>query len=274
LLKKAGAVAAILFCIGVAISPGLSSGIVSASSERDSVEVSIEVCGIKGYRPSTVTLPKSHYEIITEYLQDLMKRLNTTSSRNDAVLLVHEAVVELDTYGLLPRGTSVSEVQILVSGSNQNSLKSALFKNKILSKWNEEEFGITYPSLMNLFCVLSATATKIPGYSPKSVIIPLSVLLVFALFPALIVSLFGQELLANRLAELGLSLWMLNPLRFSNFVVFQGYDVEFQSLGLKGQVHGTLHKSIAFGGFTGLMISLSKNTTYFLGSAYSIYGLS
>ena len=56
LLRKCGAVAAVLFCIGVALSAGFTSCIVSASSEKDSVEVTVEACGVKGFRPFTVSL--------------------------------------------------------------------------------------------------------------------------------------------------------------------------------------------------------------------------
>jgi hypothetical protein len=97
-------------------------------------------------------------------------------------------------------------------------------------------------------------------------------LLALGLYPALIASLFGNEELEDRLIELGLSLWMSNPLRFANYIVFKGYTVEFRSLGLKGLVSQTLNASGAFIGFTGLMFSSSSDTTHFLGFTYYIYG--
>jgi hypothetical protein len=269
---KGGAVAAILFCIGVGIGPGLTSGIVSASSEKDSVEVTIEVCGIKGYNPYTVCLTKPQYEMLIGYLDGLMDRLNGTRSQDDMVLLFHEAVAEINCYGLLPRGMSVSQAQLLVGGPVQLSKMFSETEKSFVTRGSEKSLKDTYPDLKNSFCALYAVATKIPGFYPSPVIIPFGLLLVLGLFPALIVSVFGQEEVATQLAELGLFLWMLNPLRWFNFVVFEGYDIEFHSLGLKGLVHETLNESGAFWGYTGLMLSPLDEKTFFLGFAVRIYG--
>lgn len=116
-----------------------------------------------------------------------------------------------------------------------------------------------------------AIATKIPGYSPDPLIIPLGLLLVIGSIPALIASALGQEEIANELAQLGVFLWMMNPLRWFNFVVFEGYNVSFLSLGLKGLVIDTLHTTGAFWGFSGLMLRPYNEKTYFLGFSFSIY---
>jgi hypothetical protein len=271
--RKCGAVAAVLFCIGVALSPGFTSCIVSASSVKDMVEVTVEACGVKGFRPFTVSLTKPQYEMLTRYLDGLMERLNGTKSMDDTVLLFHEAVGEINTYGLLPRGMSVRQAQMLVRGPAQHSKGFSGVENSVVSRWYEAHSEDFVPDLKNSFCALFAVATKIPGYSPDPVIIPFGLLLVLGLIPALIVSAFGQEELATRLAELGLALWMVNPLRVFNFVIFEGYDIEFRSLGLKGLVHETLNASGVFWGFSGLMLS-SNDKTYFIGFSFSIYGSS
>jgi hypothetical protein len=271
LLRKGGAIAAILFCIGVAIGPGLTNCIVSASSEKDLVEVAIEVCGVTGYRPYTVSLTKPQYDLLIRYLDGLMERLNGTRSQDDTILLFHEAVAELNTYGLLPRGMSVSQAQMLVRGQAQHSKMLSATEKSFMNRCREKHPQETYPVIRNSFCALFAAATKIPGYTPDPIIIPFGLLLVFGLIPALIVSVFGQEELATQLAELGLSLWMLNPLRWFNFVVFEGYDIEFRSVGMKGLVHETLNESGVFWGFTGLMLRPINDKTYFLGFSFSIY---
>jgi hypothetical protein len=203
-----------------------------------------------------------------------MQRLNATTSQQDAVLLFHEAVVEINRQGLLPKGISVHQAQMLVSGYHQNSKMVSQVENTLITRWNKKHCDTANPNLKNSFCALFAVATKIPNYYPSPVIVPLGLLLVLGLFPALIVSIFGQTELANKLAELGLSLWMINPLRWFNFVVFEGYDIEFRSLGLKGLVHETLNTSGVLWGFTGLMLSPFSDKTYFLGFAFSIYGSS
>lgn len=271
LQRKGGAVAAILFFIGVAISPGLTGCIVSAVSERNSVEVTVEVCGAKGYRPYAVSLTKPQYEKCMNYLDGLMERLDGARSQYESVLLFHEAVVELNTYGLLPERMSVSEAQRVVNGCYFPAKTSSLLANSMVEKWIIPKDEKGKPIVKNSFCALSAVATKTPGY-PTPLIIPLGLLLVLGLFPALIVSILGQIEEAKRLAELGLGIWLSNPFRWANFVIFEGYDVEFHSLGLKGSIHERLNASSAFWGFTGLMLSSFSEKTYFLGSAFRIYG--
>ncbi len=269
--RKGGAVAAILFCIGVAISPGLLGCIVSASSEQDLCEVTIQVCGIKGSHPYTVCLPRPQYQMLIGYLDDVMERMNRTWSQDEAAVLLKEAVAEISTYGLLPQGMSVSQAQMVVRGQVQQSKTFLKNEKSFLNRWSEKHSEVLAPTLKNSFCALFAVATKIPGYSPDPVIIPFGLLLVLGLIPALILSLFGQVELADQLAELGLFLWMINPLRWFNFVVFEGYDVAFRSIGLKGLVHETLNTTGAFWGFTGLMLRPYNEKTYFLGFSFSIY---
>lgn len=272
LLWKGGAVAAILLCLGVTLLPCLICTIVKASTDTDTVEVTTQACGVNGYRPSTVSLTKPQYEKLIEYLDGLMERLNATASQEDAVILFREAVVEINRLGLLPKGMSARLAQVLVSGYHQHSKTLSQVENTFIKRWNKEHCETANPNLKNSFCALFAAATKIPNYYPSSIIVPFGLLLILGLFPALIVSVFGQAELATKLAELGLSLWMFNPLRWFNFVLFDGYDIEFRSLGLKGLVHETLNKSGVFWGFTGLMLSPFSDKTYFLGFAFSIYG--
>jgi hypothetical protein len=272
LLRKGGAVAAILLCIGVTILPCLTSTIVEASTGKDLVEVTTQACGINGYRPSTVSLARPQYEKLTEYLDGLMERLNATTSQEDAILLFHEVVVEINKHGLLPKGMSVHQAQMLVSRYHRQSKTFSEVENTFIKRWNKKYYETANPNLKNSFCALFAAATKIPDYYPSPVIVPFGLLLVLGLFPALIVSVFGQTELATKLAELGLFLWLSNPLRWFNFVVFEGYDIEFRSLGLKGLVHETLNTSGVFWGFTGLMLSPFNDKTYFLGFSFSIYG--
>ena len=269
---KYGAIVAIFLCIGVAIVPSLSCRTANISLEKDTVEVTVTSYGVPGGRPHTVNLTKSQYVTLTSYLDDLGSRLDATGSQGDAARLFHEAFDALNTYGLLPKEMSVLKAHRLVSGRYDPSKTIVQRENTLVEKWCAKFQISTMPEVKNKFCVLYASATKIPGYSPNPVIIPIGMLLALGLYPALIASLFGNEELEDRLIELGLSLWMSNPLRFANYIVFKGYTVEFRSLGLKGLVSQTLNASGAFIGFTGLMFSSSSDTTHFLGFTYYIYG--
>jgi len=272
LSRKGCAVAAVLFFLGIAVSPSLTGSLLCASSEQDSYDVAIDVCGVKGYRPYTVSLPKQQYERLIRYLDGVRERMNAVSSQDTAVHFLDEAIAELHSYGVLPPGLTVPQTQLLIAGKTHHPRMFTQVESLVLSRWSKKHSQVSNTNLKNSFCALFAVATKIPGYSPEPIIIPFGLLLVLGALPALIASVFGQVELANQLAGLGVFLWMANPLRWFNFVVFEGYDVEFRSVGLKGLVHETLNTKGAFWGFTGLMLRPYNEKTYFLGFTFSIYG--
>jgi hypothetical protein len=274
LLKKGVTVTIILLFLGVAVVPSITIRVVKASNDNDLVDVTTQVCGIKGFGTHTISLTKLQYQKLEQYLLDLSARLNTTTTREKTVLLFKEAVVELNKYELLPRGMKVEQAQRLVSEPLQNSNMFSQIENDIQSRGSKRYNNNLNPNLKNAFCLLFADASKIPEYSPNPFIIPFGVLLMFGLIPAILASLIGDQELANTLAELGLLIWNLNPFRAFNFVLCMGYELEVRSFGLKGLVHDTLSNGGLFMGFSGLMLSSSNDKTYFLGFALSVNGLS
>lgn len=272
-MKKCWAVAAIFSFIGIAFTPCLTSTVVKESPKTPSVDVTVQVCGLKGFHPYSVPLPQPQYEQLISYLDELINDLKETTTPEKAALIFNAAIEEINTYGLLPKGMSVPGTQLLVNGFHKPSKIASQFENILMNKWWNKQLAYANPSLKNAFCGLYAIATKITGY-PNPVIIPFGLLLAIGLFPAFLASLFGQGDLATKLAEIGLGLWMLNPLRWFNFVVFEGYDIAVGSVGLKGLTFNRLSTSAVFTGFTGLMLTGFTNKTYFLGFAFSIYGSS
>jgi hypothetical protein len=264
LVRKGCAVAAVVFFLGIALSPGLTPHVVGVAAQ-DPYLVTVEVCGVPGHHPWTVSLSKQEYEQLIWLLDSLLERMNHASSQAESLVLLHEAVTRVAALGLLPSGMSASQAYHMVEAPfpyRKNMVEFEPSRN-IKSRDN--------PVLKNSFCAVYAIATKIPGYSPDPLIIPLGLLLVIGSIPALIASLLGQEETADKLAELGVFLWMINPVRWFNFVVFDGYDVRFLSLGLKGLVLDTLSPTGAFWGFSGLMLRPYNEKTYFLGVSLSIY---
>lgn len=273
-LKKGGAVTAILLFIVVAVVPCIDSNIVKASSENNSVEVTTQTYGIKGFGTHTVALTTQQYQNLEMYLVDLESRLNSTSTKEEAIPIFKEAVIELDKYGLLARGMGVEQAQRIVTGNYQNSKMVSHIKNDMFSKWTTRQNQNLNPNVKNAFCLLYAAATKIPEYSPSPFILPFGVLLVFGLIPAFLVSLIGAAELANTLAELGFRIWTSNPFRVFNLVLFMGYEVEIRSFGLKGLVHENINNGGIFTGYSGLMLSPVSDKTFFLGFAIGVNGLS
>jgi hypothetical protein len=119
--RKWLAIGIILLFIGVTVAPSINQSIVTASQEDDLVEVTTQACGIQGYGDTTVKLTRQQYQDLEEYLVEFRARLNQTTTREEAVPIFKDAVVELHKYGLLPKGMSVEQAQKLVTGRFQKS---------------------------------------------------------------------------------------------------------------------------------------------------------
>jgi hypothetical protein len=119
--RKGLAVGIILLFLGVAIAPSINFNVVKASNDNDLIEVTTQACGIEGYENTTVKLTRQQYQNLEQYLVDFRARLNQTSTRDEAIPIFKEAVVELNKYGLLPKGMSVEQAQRLVTGPYQNT---------------------------------------------------------------------------------------------------------------------------------------------------------
>jgi hypothetical protein len=127
-MKKILVVGIILLFIGVAVAPNINLTVVKASTDDDFVEIATQVCGIKGYKDTTITLTKEQYQDLEQYLGEFRARLNQTSTREEAIPIFKEAVVELDKYGLLPKGISVQHAQKLVIGPSYPLISKNLMK--------------------------------------------------------------------------------------------------------------------------------------------------
>jgi hypothetical protein len=146
-MKKIFAVSIILLFIGVTIAPTINFQVAKASTDDDLVEVTTQACGIKGYGNTTVKLTREQYQNLEQYLVEFRARLNQTTTREEAVPLFKDAVVELDKYGLLPKGMSVERAKRLIIGPSRNPiLKNTI---KVLPS-NSTQSGIE-----NYLCLVS-----------------------------------------------------------------------------------------------------------------------
>jgi hypothetical protein len=119
-MKKLLSIGIILLFICIAVAPSINFTIVKASDDNNLVEVTTQVCGINGFGNTTVKLNRQQYQNLEQYLVDFRARLNQTITREEAVPLFKEAVLELNKYGLLPRGLSEREAERLVLGAYEH----------------------------------------------------------------------------------------------------------------------------------------------------------
>ncbi len=150
MIRKCLAIGIILLFVGVTITPTINFNTVKASTDDVRIEVTTQACGIQGYGNSTVKLTREQYQNLEAYLVEFRARLNQTSTREEAVPIFKDAVVELDKYGLLPKGMSIKTAQKLVI--------SQLVNKRINTKNSSDENNKNYFCLVtghmnNTFCV-------------------------------------------------------------------------------------------------------------------------
>jgi len=164
MIKKSLAVGVILLFFGVAVAPSINFSVVKAVSDNELIEVTSEACGIKGFGNTTVKLTKQQYQDLQNYLVKFRDKLNTTTTREEAVPIFKEAVVELDKYELLPKGMNVDQAQKLVTGPYQNKnilkLQEKLLHNHLMALDNNS----------NYFCLIAGNTFRSGVIALSSVI--------------------------------------------------------------------------------------------------------
>ena len=134
---------------------------VKASNDNDLVEVTSQACGIPGYGNTTVKLTKQQYQNLEQYLVDFRAKLNQTTTKEEAIPIFKDAVVELNKYGLLPKGMSVEKAQNLVIGGFQNP-RFLRFLDDILKRF----LGTNYGAYENYNCLISGQTTYTVSVGP------------------------------------------------------------------------------------------------------------
>jgi hypothetical protein len=245
--RKCLAVGIILLFIGVAVAPSINSSVVKASIDNDLVEVTSQVCGIQGFGNTTVKLTKEQYQNLEQYLVEFRARLNQTTSREEAVLIFKDAVVELNKYGLLPKGISVKRAQQLVTIGHQiQSVPMIGKKSQQISINHDCLFTAIFQDSieLNIFIIIARMLSYYGSY--------------WNLWPLV-------------LGYILLFIGYFKPLRFMN-QIYQINSIDlFFSVGLDGIKRGQLDIS-KVNGFTGLKIVLDSQNgvSFYLGFALDI----
>jgi len=288
-MKQILAVSIIILFIGVAVAPSINQSVVRASPDDDLVEVTTQACGIKGYGNTTVKLTREQYQDLEQYLVEFRARLNQTTTREEAIPLFKGAVVELNKYGLLPRGMSVDRLQKLVTRFE----KSTMAVEKISSFQSNLKY-------VNLFCLIAGKVDDL--FVANSLVTCLADYIIFILlhlpsysyyfaefliFIQLVLLMYKNDL-PNRIVTL---FNFLSLLTFGgdNYYGPWGSNGWVYSIGLlvirgcEGSLYGQIPLPVYAGvagyqgilytgifGFTGIRIILEDYSSLFLGTALRV----
>jgi len=260
--RKWLAVGIILLFVGVTIVPTINFNTVKASTDDDLVEVTTQACGIQGYGNTTVKLTREQYQNLEQYLVEFRARLNQTTTREEAIPIFKDAVVELDKYGLLPKGMSVENESRFLRLVNQRF--NNLEKLNISSEVSEASYGF-----YNVFCyvIVRTTPEDIMEWGPLHFLLASPIYLgifIALVFPEMTFLISVLEGLVNISVNL-LKILTFSPLKF--WVRLFGNYNECWSIGLKGYKHSNTFVGAI--GFKGLRI-IFPTDTYYIGHALAI----
>jgi hypothetical protein len=290
-LKKELSVIIVILFISLVVKPTINFSVVKASNDNDLVEVTSQACGIQGFGNTTVKLTKQQYQNLEQYLVDFRARLNQTTTREEAVPLFKEAVVELNKYGLLPKGMSIKQAQNLVIGRDKEENHSILYQrlHRIVSNINLTDY--------NFLCLITGSITNMTVLGLLNTLI--AVIIMDPFFLIYLLSAFNYLLgggkwsyfvacVSHLIVQLILESWVLFN-RFLNYLpISLGFRVFFEnasgwvkSIGLLGSKswNGSLDNALqdmnniwwAMYGFTGLKIFTGfSKPDFLLGTALAV----
>ena len=268
------AIGIILLFVGVTIAPTINFNTVKASTDDDLVEVTTQACGIQGYGNTTVKLTREQYQNLEQYLVEFRARLNQTSTREEAVPLFKDAVVELDKYGLLG-GLSVESAQRVVNGQIYGKKYNHLFSKM---------YPLENQSQLNYLALVSGNVSGAPFMAPVLLILtymlwntPFKNDLLWLIFWLISVILIPVNAIYNNVLPIPFA-FLKNIFMFNDpWHDCTGYVQTFGLLGKKsyeGTLDGVLPPDSQSGifGFTGIKIHTGTNIYdyFFLGSALAV----
>jgi hypothetical protein len=245
-VNKGLVVSVILLLIGLAIAPSINLSVVKASNDNDLVEVTTQVCGINGVGNTTMKLTREQYHDLKQYLVEFRAGLNQTTTKEDVVLLFKEAVIELDKYGLLPKGMNVELAQKFISGELL-SMKISNFLQHILFI-QKKNFDFS-DDIINLFCLI---------YIRGICVYEINIMALIASVFGYIYDMYNLKLFYF-LSELVFEYSQLKPLKFMNEIGAISPAYFYYTIGLLGIQNGSDDYYKAYG-FSGIKIFLDSGS--------------
>lgn len=146
-IQKVLTIAVIILFIGISVAPSINANL---SKEKDLVEFTIELCGLKTGKEK-VKLTRGEAEKVESLFDSIGQRMKNIETSEESEKIFKEAVLELDRFGLLG-SLSVKQAQRLIFSVHKTPIIRVLEKthNKNSISLDENE---------NLFCLMTGKTT-------------------------------------------------------------------------------------------------------------------
>ncbi len=240
LIKKELTIAIILLFIGLAIAPSINANL---SKESELFEITTEICGLNDGK-HTIQLTKEKTEEVEQLIDDIERRLNEADTKEKAVEVFKEAMMELDEYDLL-NGLSIKQIEGIVDRYNSNSKLVGFFNRFFMNEIRKEN------DVDNILCLVSTRVKD--AYSVwVGIAYGLAVMAMSGIsIPVWIISaLFGYTMLKP------FCLFLTIFARPNTLIFIFPEVLSYNSIGLNGIKRGGEWGTMF--GFTGLKITILK----------------
>jgi len=253
LLKKGFVVSVVFLFIGVAFAPSFNFYIARAANDNDLVEVTTQACGIKGFGDTTVKLTRGQFAEVEKLFDDIEVKLKTVRTREEAIPIYTNAIMELNSYDLLPKRMSVEQVQKLVRERFLKGQGSSLFE-ELSHKNRLQEYH-------NNFCCLISGVVQ-DGYAMGILYMIGMILLLLSIFP----SLFHINTVIFGLIGLPLMVIGYITVNFFPLAIMQQVNILSGNMTLFGLGGSTHFNEGLLNGFSGIKITrMDTKEMYLLG---------
>jgi hypothetical protein len=298
--KKGVTVGIILVFIGVAVAPSFNVSVVKASDDNELMDVTTHICGISGDSTFTVRLTQQQIQEVKTVFDALQNRLSTVKSMEETWRIFNDTIVSLSGHNLLPAGMSIEHAERLVRSSSQNQ-KGVPFLQKLSPKFRGDSNA---GEVQNSFCSIAGNTSNVHFLKPVGKLAlnifeiyahsTGNIILALLCYPFWVVfyelNIMSQMVLKREGRHIGVSIFFGNyhyapyPNWFSpaqgwlstnGINGIQNISGSFwgQRMTSGWQPEDDWHMNYSWRGcmgFTGLLIYLSPDSAYYLGSALSI----
>lgn len=125
----------------------------NVNTKSELFDVTMEFCGFDDIEPSTIELTKEEYSELKMVIDTFKSQCDLVETREEANELFDDAIVQLDTFGLLG-DIGIEETKNMITSSYQNVKPLQYFERLLPTMHGDSN------DMQNLFCLIAGKTTN------------------------------------------------------------------------------------------------------------------
>ena len=249
-----------IIAVAIIVLSSFSSTVAKVSTE-EFVELDVEFSGLG--KKHTVSLTQQQADEVELLFDEIHERLNEVETREEAEEIFKDAVMELNQYGLLPKGMSVEQAQKLVAGEYSKDKGLPIFE-KVSHENSIQE------NQDNFFCFVSGIVYD--GYATGQLGMIGGILALLGVFGILdVIGVIGVLLMV--ISEIIVTVFPLSIMQ--SITIFSANIISLGILGFKNHTIPPHSGTAKIFGFNGIKLTnIETGEINLLGFALAVIDLS